>query len=235
MSESQMSGMMKTVDTEEIQRLLQEWGTEHFRDYPWRHTYDPYRIMIAEFMLHRTRADQVVPVYTEFILRYPDVFSLAQADLSDVRQVTVHLGLHWRSAHFIEAARYLIRVYGGKFPETEDELRKIPGVGEYVAGAIFTICYGKPYPVIDSNIARFINRFYGLHLTGEIRRKRGIKNIAIDLFTMGDPGRFLFAILDFNAAICRARNPLHQECPLRGMCEYFMEEVQVADDTNIVS
>ncbi|QSZ66932.1 DNA glycosylase [Methanofollis aquaemaris] len=222
--------MMKSVDAGEIQRQLQEWGAEHFRDYLWRHTRDPYRVMIAEFMLHRTRADQVVPVYTEFILHYPDVFSLAQANISDVRLVTEHLGLHWRSAHFIEAARYIVRESGGKFPETENGLREIPGVGEYVAGAILTICYGKSHPVIDSNIARFINRFYGLHLTGEIRRKRDVRTIAEDLFSVEDPGRLLFAILDFTAAICRAQVPLHQECPLKEMCRYYLEGVQVRED-----
>jgi len=220
---------MDAVDTGEVQRVLQQWGRDHFRDFPWRHTRDPYRIMIAEFMLHRTRADQVVPVYTEFILHYPDIFSLARADVSEVKKVTEHLGLHWRSAHFVEAARYVVREYRGSFPEAEERLREIPGVGEYVAGAILTVCYGKPYPVIDSNIARFINRFYGLHLNGEIRRKKVIRTIAEDLFSVEDPGRFLFAILDFSAAVCRAQNPLHRECPLKGMCRYYREEVQAGE------
>lgn len=220
---------MDAVDTGEVQRVLQEWGRDHFRDYPWRHTRDPYQIMIAEFMLHRTRADQVFPVYTEFILHYPDVFSLARADVSEVKKVTEHLGLHWRSAHFVEAARYVVREYRGSFPEVEDRLREIPGVGEYVAGAILTVCYGKPYPVIDSNIARFINRLYGLNLTGEIRRKKAIRTIAEDLFSVEDPGRFLFAILDFSAAVCRAQSPLHRECPLKKICGYYLEEVQVRE------
>lgn len=211
------------ADTGEVQRVLQQWGRDHFRDFPWRHTDDPYHIMIAEFMLHRTRADQVVPVYTEFIRQYPDVFSLARADISDVRKVTEHLGLHWRSAHFVEAARYLVGEHGGSFPETEEELRDVPGVGEYVAGAILTVCYGKPYPVIDSNIARFINRVYGLDLTGEIRRKKEIRTIAGDLFSVENPGMFLFAILDFTAALCRAQNPVHQECPLKGVCGCWRE------------
>ena len=119
--------------------------------------------MIAEFMLHRTRADQVVPIYIEFIRRYPDVFTLAQADYSEVRKVTEHLGLHWRSGHFIEAARYVVQKYNGKFPETEEELRIFRG-WEYVAGVILIICY-EAHPAIDSNVARFINRVYGLHLT----------------------------------------------------------------------
>ena len=68
---------MKPVESEEIQKSLLRWGGAHFRDYPWRHTREPYRIMIAEFMLHRTRADQVVPVYIEFIGKYPDVYPRA--------------------------------------------------------------------------------------------------------------------------------------------------------------
>lgn len=220
---------MKSVMCGELQKLLLQWGDAHFRAYPWRHTRDPYRIMIAEFMLHRTKADQVVPVYIEFLKEYPDVFSLAQADLSEVKKVTEHLGLHWRSGHFIMAARYIVERWGGRFPETEEELREIPGVGEYVAGAILIICYEKPHPTIDSNIARFLNRFYGLRLSGEIRRKRCVKDLAEDLFSLEVPRPFLFAILDFTAAVCRAQNPLHQKCPLREMCRYYVEEIQIED------
>lgn len=183
--------------------------------------------MIAEFLLHRTKADQVVPVYSEFIRKYPDVFSLAEADISEVRKVTEHLGLHWRSGHFIEAARYIVQKWGGKLPETEEELREIPGVGEYVAGAILIVCYGKPQPTIDSNIARFINRIYGLHLTGEIRRKKETRELAGDLFTIQDPARFLFAILDFTAAICKSQNPLHEECPLKKVCKHYQEVMRI--------
>ncbi|NLW75774.1 MAG: DNA glycosylase [Methanomicrobiales archaeon] len=211
----------------ELQELLRQWGDAHFRDYPWRHTRDPYRIMIAEFMLHRTKADQVVPVYIEFLKEYPDVFSLAEADISEVRKVTEHLGLHWRSGHFIMAARYIVEKWGGKFPETEEELREIPGVGEYVAGAILIVCYGKPYPAIDSNIARFINRFYGLHLSGEIRRRREIIKSAREIFSIQDPDQFLFAVLDFTAVICKSQNPLHENCPLRDICKYYQDEIRV--------
>jgi len=207
-----------------LQSALFRWGEIHYRDYPWRRTRDPYRIMIAEFMLHRTRADQVVPVYNQFLQKYPDVYSLAEADPSDVKEVTEHLGLHWRSGHFIGAAKYVVEHYQGIFPDNENGLRAIPGVGEYVSGAIITVCYKKPHRVVDANIARFINRFFGLQLTGEIRRKKEIRDLADILFDVDEPGRFLFAILDFSAAICRAKNPLHLECPLRAKCKYYREK-----------
>lgn len=216
---------MKPGEMEMLQSDILQWGDKHHRDYPWRRTRDPYRIMIAEFMLHRTRADQVVPIYIRFLQKYPDVYALAEADHLDIKEVTVHLGLHWRSGHFIEAARYIIEHYQGTFPEDEKRLQTIPGVGEYVSGAIITVCYKRPHRVVDANIARFINRYFGLQLAGEIRRKKEVLKLANILFDVAEPGRFLFAILDFSAAICRSRNPLHLECPLRARCKYYRERV----------
>ena len=219
---------MKPGELKALQSKLLQWGEKHYRDYPWRHTRDPYQIMIAEFMLHRTKADQVAPVYTQFIQKYPDVYTLAEADPSEVRQVTEHLGLHWRSGHFIEAAKYVVEHYQGRFPDDDTQLQAIPGVGEYVSSAIITVCYERPHRVVDANIARFINRFFGLHLSGEIRRKKAILELADVLFNVNKPGQLLFAVLDFSAAICRSKNPLHLDCPLRAKCKYYREKAQPA-------
>ena len=179
--------------------------------------------MIAEFMLHRTRAEQVVPVYQKFIEKYPDVFSLAGADYEEVKKVTRHLGLHWRSRHFIEAAKYVVENYNGIYPENYTKLREIPGIGEYIAGALMTISFNKPAPVVDSNIARFINRFYGLKLSGEIRRNKMIIKKAERLFTCTNPGEFLFAIVDFTSIICKPRNPDCINCSIIKYCKYYLE------------
>ena len=113
-----------------IRSRILEWYQQHRRDFPWRHTKDPYKIMIAEFMLHRTKAEQVVPVYNDFIKKLPDVYSLARAETEEVLSVTRHLGLHWRGRHFIKSAKYIVEQLNGKFPDNYDDLRKIPGVGE---------------------------------------------------------------------------------------------------------
>jgi A/G-specific adenine glycosylase len=144
--------------------------------------------MIAEFMLHRTRAGQVERVYSEFIKKYPDVKALSIAGKNDIENITEHLGLHWRSAHFIKSARFIVREYNSVFPDNREKLLKIPGVGDYVAGAIMTVCFNKPEYVVDSNIARFINRFYGLNLTGEIRRKKAVIDRAKELFKIKNSG-----------------------------------------------
>ncbi len=105
------------------------------------------------------------------------------------------------------------------------ELLKIPGVGPYVAGAIITVCFNKPAPVVDSNIARFINRYYGLNLTGEIRRLKAITEKAKELFDTKEPGTFLFAILDFTFKICKSRKPCCNTCVLNASCKGKAEPV----------
>lgn len=202
-----------------IHSKLLNWFMSERRDFPWRQYSDPYRIMIAEFMLHRTRAEQVVPVYVTFLKKYPMVDALANADEVEIKKVTEHLGLHWRSGHFIKAAKYVLENFKGDFPKTRKELLKIPGVGDYVAGAILTICFNKPEYVVDSNIARFINRFYGLKLKGEIRRKKQIIDISKELFNIKEPGTFLFAILDFTFKVCKAGTPDCENCILNISCK----------------
>jgi len=206
-----------------IRKKIITWYRINSRDFPWRHTRDPYRVMIAEFMLHRTRADQVVPVYKEFIRKYPDVYSLAKADEKEIKKVTEHLGLHWRSKHFIKAPEYVVETYGGCYPDDIGELRTIPGIGEYIAGAIITVCFNKSASVVDSNIARFINRFYGFNLGGEIRRKKRIVEKASDLFKCNKPGRLLFALVDFTSIICKPLNPQCDMCSLKNHCKYFLD------------
>jgi len=180
--------------------------------------------MIAEFMLQRTKADQVEPVYRKFLRKYPNVFKLARANRREVSSFTNNLGLHKRGKNFLLAAKYVVGHYEGTFPEYRQALLKIPGVGDYVAGAILTVCFNKPEYVIDSNIARFINRYWGLHLTGEIRRKKEILEIAKKIFSYSDTRNLLFALLDFTALICKPLNPDHENCVLKKTCVYNREQ-----------
>ncbi len=176
--------------------------------------------MIAEFMLQRTKANQVEPVYKKFLKQYPTVDKLAKARFSSVSKYSSNLGLHKRSSNFITAAKFIVCDFNEEFPETREELLTIPGVGDYVAGAILTVCFNKPEHVIDSNIARFLNRFYNLQLTGEIRRKRIIIDKAKELFNFYDTRNLLFSILDFTALICKPKNPNCESCFIKEMCKY---------------
>jgi A/G-specific adenine glycosylase len=177
--------------------------------------------MIAEFMLRRTKAEQVAPIYNDFLKKYPNLKSLSSGKIEDISKFTLHLGLHWRAADFINACKFIEIEYDGIIPDSRKDLLLIPGIGEYVAGAILTICFKKPEFVIDSNIARFINRYYGLELTGEIRRKKVIIEKAKILFNIHNPDKLLFSMLDFTALVCKPRNPECFNCILNKKCSFF--------------
>lgn len=203
-----------------IRNKLFKWYRINGRDFPWRYTKDPYRIMIAEFMLHRTKAEQVVPVYSEFIKKYPDIKSLTVADINEIKRVTKHLGLHWRSQHFLTSAKYIVEKYQGIIPENPEEILKIPGIGDYIAGVIMIICFNKIYPVVDSNIARFLNKFFNLDFKGEIRRKKEIIRLSESLFNSHKKAELLFALIDFCSLICKPIKPLCLKCLFFQSCMY---------------
>ena len=203
-----------------IRRKLFLWQKDNYRNFPWRHTKDPYKIMIAEFMLHRTRADQVMPVYQDFIKKYPDIDCLAEANPVEVNKVTQKLGLHWRGKHFIDAAIFIKGKFRSRIPDSRDKLLSVPGIGEYVAGAILTVVFNKKEWVVDSNIPRFLNRFYGLNLSGEIRRKRELIEISKCLYQTTRSEQLTFALLDFTALVCKPIKPVCNSCIVKIKCNY---------------
>lgn len=205
-----------------VRKLLINWYKKNGKDFPWRRTSDPYKIMIAEFMLHRTRAQQVVPVYNDFIEKFPDIFALSKAKKEEVQKYTKTLGLHWRYKHFIESSTYILENFNGNFPDDYRLLSTIPGIGEYISRAISIITYKKPAPVVDSNIARFLNRFFNLGVNGEIRRKEIIVRKSEEFFKTRNCDKLLFSVIDFCAFICKPRKPLCEICMLNTFCEYYM-------------
>jgi A/G-specific adenine glycosylase len=201
------------------EKILTSWSLFR-RNFIWRHKPSPYKIMIVGFMLQRTKAEQVEPVYKKFLKQYPDIKSLSKAKLKSVEKYTASLGLHKRAPSFINAAKFIVSKPNCEFPKTRKELIKIPGVGDYVGGAISAVCFNKADYVIDSNIARLINRYYNLQLTGEIRRKKIIIEKAKKLFKVKDQKTFLFATLDFTALICKPIKPRCFGCSIKKSCKY---------------
>jgi len=198
--------------------LLKQWFLLYKREFLWRIFSEPYKILIAEFMLQRTKAEQVEPVYKAFLKQYPTIAHLSKARPLSVAEYTNKLGLHWRYKHFITSAKYITKELNGEFPRMQKDMLKIPGVGDYVAGAVLAVCYNSADYVIDSNIARFINRYYGIGLEGEIRRKKIIIDKAKDLFNTHDQRNLLFALLDYTALICKPHNPACDKCIFNNDC-----------------
>lgn len=201
-----------------FQNSIIAWGQHNCRSFPWRETNDPYAILMAELMLQRTRADQVAGVYEVFMKKFPTIHCLSAARSASVDLITRPLGLNWRNQTIISAARFIVSNFDGRVPDSRDELLRIPGVGEYIAGMVLLTAYGKREWAVDSNIARVINRFLGLGYTGELRRKKAIIEAARLFFDTANTRPAAYAILDFSALICRARKPICCDCPVKTQC-----------------
>jgi len=204
----------------ELGEKILRWWYENKRDYPWRHEIDPYKILVAETMLQRTRAEQVVPVYVEFINRYPTVRDLAGAELEDVERYFAKLGLRWRAKKVLEMAKYIVEKFYGKLPESEEKLLEIPAIGDYVADAILVFAYNRDKVVVDANVVRIVERLFCIKSRSEGRRDPRIRQIANSMLVLGKAKEFNWALIDFGAVICRPINPLCEICPLKDPCCY---------------
>jgi A/G-specific adenine glycosylase len=218
--------MPRNADTE-IPRLLLDWYRTNKRDLPWRRTKDPYRIWVAEVMLQQTRVDTVIPYYERFLKKFPDVRALARAREDSVLKAWENLGYYSRARHLHEAARVVVSHLGGVIPAGMDDLRKLPGVGAYTAGAILSIAFGRRVAAVDGNVIRVIARLFAIEdpVDGG-KAKRRIEAIAQRLVPASEPGHYNQALMDLGSGICTPRSPACPSCPLAAACRARRKEVQ---------
>jgi len=210
-----------TVDAVAFRKALITWGKKHFRRFPWRLTGDPYCILMAEVMLHRTQATQVVPVYERFARRYPDVPTLAQATREELHKALYSLGLRWRIDLIHEMAAELMGRFDGKMPESKEDLLSLPGVSEYVAGAVRCFAWNLPEPLLDTNTVRVVGRLFGLEIKESSRRNRRFRELITALVDPNEPRPYNYALLDLANKVCVKRQPPECfKCPVRKHCAY---------------
>ncbi|MDP2920635.1 MAG: DNA glycosylase [Dehalococcoidia bacterium] len=207
----------------ELRSRLLEWFRNSARDYPWRRTNDPFRVLIAEIMLRRTKADQVVPVFSKLFDRYPDIGSIAEAEDEELEKILYPLGLKWRSPAFKLVAKEIKEKYDSQVPMNREELTKLSGVGEYVAGAVLSIAFGKPEWIVDSNIVRLFQRYFGMVTSKEGRRDKHVIETVKTYVKGVDPRSANLALVDFSALICTPRAPLHNMCSVKTVCSYWRD------------
>lgn len=204
------------------ERLL-GWYDRAARDLPWRHppgsaaTPDPYRVWMAEIMLQQTTVAAVAGYFTRFVQRWPTVADLAAADDADVMAAWAGLGYYARARNLLACARVVVAQHGGRFPDNEDTLRALPGVGNYTAAAVAAIAFGRPAVVVDANIERVIAR-HRLIETPLPAAKREIRTALAPLVPQDRPGDFAQGLMDLGATICTPRAPACGRCPLRADC-----------------
>lgn len=206
--------------------LLRDWYDRHARDLPWRVPPalarasvrpDPYRVWLSEVMLQQTTVAAVRDFFAAFTARWPDVTALAAAEDADVMGAWAGLGYYARARNLLKCARVVAGDLNGVFPETEDGLRALPGIGPYTAAAIAAIAFDRPAVVMDGNVERVMARLFDLHdpLPGS---KPALKALAARLTPDDRPGCHAQAVMDLGATICAPRNPACGICPLRDLC-----------------
>ncbi len=203
----------------DVRPLLLDWYREHRRDLPWRRTRNPYAIWISEAMLQQTRVETVVPYYERFLKRFPDVQTLADADLDEVLGVWAGLGYYSRARNLKAAAERVSERLDGRLPDTAEGLGRLPGIGRYTAGAVASIAFDRPEPVVDGNVARVLVRL--LDVREDVKStavSRRLWEEAAKLVRGPRPGDLNQALMELGATVCTPRAPRCPECPLRRRC-----------------
>lgn len=209
------------VDARRFRKDLIAWGQDNFRVFPWRETCDPYAILIAEVMLHRTKAPQVLAVYRTFLRRYPDTGELAKASREDLHAALASLGLRQRVDMLHVMVQEIMDRFDGRVPESKDDLLSLPGVSDYIAGAVRCFSRNKPEPLVDTNTVRVIGRLFGLQTTDSSRRNRLFKDLHAALVDPDEPRAYNYALLDLASQVCtKVRPPDCHRCPVRQHCHY---------------
>jgi len=194
------------------------WFQEHARDLPWRRTRDPYAILVSEVMLQQTQVDRVLPYYTRFLDRFPTVEDLANAATSDVIRIWSGLGYNRRAVNLQRAARAVVDELGGTFPDDPADLKKLPGIGAYTAGAIAAFAHERDVAFLDTNMRRVVSRvIFGT----ESARESDAIEAASALVPAGLSWTWNQALIEFGALQCTARRPACIICPLRDDCAAY--------------
>ncbi len=204
-----------------VRRRLLRWYDAKARDLPWRYKKsekpDPYRVWLSEIMLQQTTVATVGGYYLDFLARWPTVEALAGADLNAVLHAWQGLGYYARARNLHKCARIVAGGMAGRFPETEAELKKLPGIGDYTAAAVAAIAFGRKTMPVDGNIERVTARLYAVAepLPGGARR---IAGLARALASKTRPGDLAQAMMDLGATVCTPKSPDCGACPLKAVC-----------------
>ncbi len=198
---------------------LLAWFDRSARTLPWREAQgvrrDPYRVWLSEIMLQQTTVPHAAPYFAAFTSRWPTVEALAASRDEDVMQAWAGLGYYARARNLLKCAREVAA--RGAFPETETELRTLPGIGPYTAGAIAALAFGERTPAVDGNAERVFARLLALKEDWAAAKKR-IVLLARDLVPADRPGAFAEALMDLGATVCTPKKPNCAVCPLTAHC-----------------
>ncbi len=203
------------------------WYRKNRRDLPWRRTRDPYAIFVSEIMLQQTQVKTVLPYYTRWMMRYPTIAALAKASEAEALKSWEGLG-YYRRARFLHAAAKLIMAkFNGQFPKTLEAIGDLPGVGPYTMGAVGSIAFNLPVPILDGNVARVLSRWFGIkEVVSKTKTKKKLLAIAEQLISKRTAGDFNQSLMELGATLCTPQNPQCTVCPIQDGCWAFAHDKQ---------
>lgn len=201
-----------------VATALVAWYKKHHRNLPWRQGADPYSIWVSEIMLQQTQVATVIPYFERWMRTFPTVEALAQAKLDDVLANWQGLGYYSRARNLHRSARILANAQGG-FPTSIEDLRKLPGVGRYTAGAIASIAFDQPVPAVDGNVERVVTRLQALRGDPKVApTAQRIVQTVTDWLSFASPRSLNQALMELGALVCTSDSPHCGRCPLLSFC-----------------
>ncbi len=203
-----------------LRASILRWYLKHRRDLPWRRSRDPYAIWISEIMLQQTRVETVIPYYERFLARFPDARSLAGATEAEVLAAWSGLGYYSRARNLREAAGLLVREHGGNVPNDDEALKRLPGIGDYTAGAIASVAFDRAAAAVDGNVIRVLARIHGYRGKRSAPALRRLVLQRAEVLAPGPrPGDWTQALMELGATVCLPREPRCGICPAKVRCE----------------
>ena len=198
---------------------LRRWFDGRRRSFSWRSNPRPWNVFLAEMLLRRTRASQVERFLPGIMERFPDPGSMSRSRLKTVERFLEPLGLRWRAKNLHDSSKLIVRNFDGRIPLEFELLTTLPGVGPYVAAATIAALSDEKVILIDTNTVRVASRVFGLPMSGDVRRRKSVRDAIENLLGGPQPAKMWWAVLDLAASICLPSKPRCEECPLETSCE----------------
>lgn len=209
-----------------ISASIIRWYETNGRELPWRNETDPFKIWLSEVILQQTKVEQGMPYFHKFVQRFENIYNLANAEEDEVLLLWQGLGYYSRARNMLACARKIVSDYHGKFPETVEELKKLPGIGSYTAAAISSFAFRKTYPAVDGNFNRIISRVFGINKPKNATEfQTEVFQIAENLIENAPPHIFNQAMMDFGSLVCKPRHALCNQCPIVDFCYAFKNKM----------
>lgn len=209
-----------------ISKKLLKWYKNEGRVLPWRTNFAPYPVWLSEIMLQQTQVETVIPYYGRFLKRFPTIQSLAKASPDQVLKEWEGLGYYSRARNLHRSAQIIVEQFNGNFPDQIEDLMSLPGIGRSTAGAILSLAYNLPFPILDGNVRRVLSRLFALQVEQGKELDQILWGRSGSLVPKQEARSFNSALMDLGATLCKPKEPVCESCPLKESCIGFEKNLQ---------